>query len=903
MRQLFLKIALLALLPALLIACGAPPVQPATVTPAAPVPAAPAAPKPLVPTVQPIGAIELTVDTRDATVKPAAITPNADAAVSFPTAGRVTEVIDVGSDRYIMARFPVTANQNFNNLTLVAYNKSGNAASSAFKAFQSFGGAPTSANVYSIRPAHGVDASAVVNVNKADLQVLTSAEAASVTAAARAGGTPIIAGTEYALEYGYVARFCAANCATATPTWTRAIGSGQTAQVTVALRVPQTGDPGAGYRFSMTFIVSNDTTTQYSQSLEEIAASTVAGIAQANAAITGATSVRVLCNSSYGSGNKAFILGARTAGDGATPLAQYGAQFYRNATAASFSVIPNVQGSFAPGVAPLYTALNGATLSFGGGSSANGGNAAVGSNGSFDFNPKAGSTAADTMNFTVSDDQGCASAPQTAPVTLSGPVIWFVNSGFAGTPDGRKTNPFTTLVAASSASSAGQAIFVYQGSYGALTLKANQTLIGQLDGLAVLGNAVVPVGTGGSTTIEAAAGTIPVLSAASGNTLTLTNGTTTVRGVKLGGSSAGVALSGTGFGTLNISNAEIASSGTAIDLSTGALSATFRSVSSSGGANGIKLNALTGAGLTVTGTGITAGSGGTITGTTGSAVLGTNVSAVNLQLMTIQNITAAVSSGVDLTNATSIGNFIVKSTSFQNITGSGFAIRAVLAGSGGGTVDFSNNTVGNSVANVGGISVSACGSTSACTAGTVVQGKVTSNQLLYPTSSTRIGIDIDIAGQGKMILQASNNTVQNYGLIGLRLGAREGNANLQATVSANTISTPTVTVNTFDGLNVIAGSGTSFTANTLCLNATGNTITVPANAFGIFGAYLEQRAAIGGTQSTFALQGIAPSPNTTLAQIESFVKTNNASLNAGAGLSFDSPTPRAINQTCDIVSF
>lgn len=890
-----LRFAVVALtLPALLIGCGAAP------APAQATPSAPTVPKPLTPTVRPIGAIELTVDTRESTVRTEAITPGADSSVSFPTAGRVTEVIDIGVSRYIMARFPVTANQNFSNLTLVAYNKTGNEVGSAFKAFQSFGGSPNAANVYGLRPAHGVDASAIVNPNKADLQVLTMAESQSVTVAAQGGGTPIISGSEFALEYGYVARRCTANCGT-TPTWTRAISSGETGQVTVAVRVPQSGDPGSGYRFTMTFIVSNDTSTQYSQSLEEIASNTVAGLPAAN--VSGATSVRVLCNSAYSSANKAFILGARTAGSGATPLAQYGAQFYRNATAASFSVIPNIIQSFAPGVAALYTALNGATVTYGGGSSVNGANVTVSSSGNVDFNPKVGSTVNDTMNFTVTDDQGCTAAPQNAPVTISGPVIWFVNSAFAGTSDGRKTNPFKTTPELATPALAGHAIFAYQGNYGALALKANQTLIGQPEGLAVLGNSVVPVGTVGATTIEAAGGTLPILTAPSGNTLSIASGTTTVRGVRLGGVAAGLALTGTNFGTLSISNSEIVSSGQAINFDTGTLSATFKAISSSGGTNGIKLNAITGAGLTVTGTGTTAGSGGTISGTTNSAVLATNVSALSLQYMTLQNITAGVGSGVDVTNTTSTLNLVVKNNSFQNITGSGFAIEAVFAGAGGGTFDLSNNTIGNSSANVGGISVSACGSTSACTAATVVQGRVNSNQLLLPTTSTRIGVDLGIASQGKMLLQANTNTIQNYGSLGMRLGALEGNANLQATLLNNAISIASVSANNFDGLNVLSGSGTGFSANTVCLNATANTISVPTNGFGIFGAYLEQRAASGAGQSTFALQGISPSPNTNLAQIENFFKSNNTSLNSGAGMSFDSSSPRAVNLTCETPSF
>jgi hypothetical protein len=371
-----------------------------------------------------------------------------------------------------------------------------------------------------------------------------------------------------------------------------------------------------------------------------------------------------------------------------------------------------------------------------------------------------------------------------------------------------------------------------------------------------------------------------------------------VRGVNLTNT-----LSGTNFGTLNLSNVSVTSSGAAVNLDGGSVGATFQSVSSSGGTNGIKLNAITGSGVTVTGSGTTAGSGGTISGTAGSGILATNVTGLNVQYMNISSITAAGASGVQVSNSTATTNLVVKNNSFQGITGSGFAIAVSVAGASGGTFDLSSNTIGNGSANVGGITLLACGVGSPCTGSTVFQGRVNGNTLQFPTTSTRIGIDLDIAAQGKLVLQANSNTISNYGLLGMRLGAREGNANLQVTATGNTISIPTITANNFDGLNVISGSGASFTANTLCLNATSNNISVPTNAFGIVGAYLEQRNASGGVTSNLALQGISPSPNTNTAQIETFVKTQNPSLNTGAGVLFDSPSPRAVNQTCETVSF
>jgi Bacterial Ig domain len=852
------------LLPAALIACGAPP-APEIVRVEPPKPSI----APLKPTVAPRGIVELTVDTRG-NLEPQAVNPNPDSSVTFDLANRVVTTLDVGSNRYISVRFPVTANVAFNNLTLVSYFKEGNNASSAFKNFQSFGGTPTPTDVYSIRPGHGIKLNGTtpeVDVNKADLQVLTTAEASSVTTAARGGGTPIITANEYALEYGFVARRCTANCTTATPTWSRGFAAGQSGEVNITVRVPQAGDV-TGYRFSMTFIVANDTLTQYSQSLEDIGTSTVAGIAQANAAITGATSVRVLCNSTYSSGNKAFILGARTAGDGATPLAQYGAQFYRNATAASFSVIPNTQGSFPLGVSPLYTALNGATLTYGGGSSVNGANVGLNQNGSFTFNPVAGSTAADTMNFTVSDNQGCSSVPQTTPVTVSGPIIWYVNGAFGGTSDGRKTNPFKTLATASTTSGNGHTIFVYNGSYtDALTLKLNQNLIGQLEGLAVQGNNVVPTNTPGATIVEAAlAGTLNI----NGLTLNTGAGSSIVRGVNLTNT-----LTGSSFGTLNLSNVAVNSSGAAVNLSTGVVNASLRSVSSGGGVNGIKLNALTGTGFAVTGTGTTAGSGGTIQSSTGIGVEAVNVSNLDLQYMVVQN-TGAHGVIVDTTGSTAASTITIKNNNFRNMAALNAAVFVELFSASNANFDISSNTVGGATAgsaattDMRGIDVEGCNSTS-CNSGTLFQGRVNNNDIRLSTSSTHVsnGIDVDQQFQGTMRVEVKNNVVQNYGTYALDLGALGGNnANLQATVQNNTFSAPTA--NALQGVRLLAGEGSTI-VNALCVNLTGNTITSSVAA-----VLLRQRI-----NSTFAVQGLTGTPVTNATTVQNFVNGLNT-LTAGS---------------------
>src|SRR5436309_5445013 len=111
------------------------------------------------------------------------------------------------------------------------------------------------------------------------------------------------------------------------------------------------------------------------------------------------------------------------------------------------------------------------------------------STGAFDFEPPPGVTGDVTFTYVVSDN-GCPgvadSAPVTVHVTVSGPVIWFVNPG-AGpdtTHTGTLNNPFQLLASANTAmgANANQRIFVYTGTTTSgvgVTLQSSQWLIGQ----------------------------------------------------------------------------------------------------------------------------------------------------------------------------------------------------------------------------------------------------------------------------------------------------------------------------------------------------------------------------------------------------------------------------------------
>ncbi len=238
--------------------------------------------------------------------------------------------------------------------------------------------------------------------------------------------------------------------------------------------------------------------------------------------------------------------------------------------------------------------------------------------GTFDFEPTAGFTGTAVVNYAVQDD-GCplpaaTSAPATISITVSGPVIWFVDASVAGPGDGRLSNPFKNLTGATSADAvdaANQRIFVFSGTYASgITLNSGEWLIGQgVSGAsfdAVFG-ITPPLGTIARPSIG---GTRPTLQ----NTVTMDTNSQ-VKGLNIASTTnAGITASGkTGLVTGEVS--VTTTTGAAANFANSGGTLSFTSISANGGTNGIVLNNTTGS-FTVTGTGA-AGSGGTIQNMTG----------------------------------------------------------------------------------------------------------------------------------------------------------------------------------------------------------------------------------------------------------------------------------------------
>jgi hypothetical protein len=214
------------------------------------------------------------------------------------------------AQRTLTAVYSITNNSgsSLTNLSLVAYARTGNANASALKSINTFGGTPSSTDVYGVKPAQGTNGTALVSEFHSDLQIYTPSETATLTSNALSAS--IINAGEYALEYGFVARANATS-------HNRTIAAGASGQVAISMRLPVSADVSSGTRFVMTFMVTQNDNTHVVQSLQE-PIDGAAALARASA--IGSASVRTFPNSALSNATRQTIVGARMAGSAASPL-------------------------------------------------------------------------------------------------------------------------------------------------------------------------------------------------------------------------------------------------------------------------------------------------------------------------------------------------------------------------------------------------------------------------------------------------------------------------------------------------------------------------------------------------------------------------------------------------------
>ncbi|MEZ5287544.1 MAG: LamG-like jellyroll fold domain-containing protein, partial [Vicinamibacterales bacterium] len=356
--------------------------------------------------------------------------------------------------------------------------------------------------------------------------------------------------------------------------------------------------------------------------------------------------------------------------------------------------------------------------------SANGGQVAMSSTGTFIYSPAPGfSGPADTFTYTLTDGSGLT---DTAVVTIqmSG-VIWYVNGG-GPAGDGRSHNPFNSMTAASAAAQPGQVIYVHAGSpSGATTLKAGQTLWGAgapfvLNGLSIPG-ATAPTLNGSVALADNSAVRAVAIHGGAGSAVIGAglSGSESLTDVAILGGVNGLDLSGM-VGTFTMTGGSIAgiSSGAAVRLSGGTGTVTIGAAISTTSARSVDVQNRTGGTVTFTGP-ITDRGTGILLNANGGSALAFNG---GLLLETGANAAFTATGGGSLTvtqDNVSVVNTILTTSgtalmvSHTDIGTAGLTFRTISAGTGSPTAGAGIilDTTGVAAAN-GGLTVTGTGAVS-----------------------------------------------------------------------------------------------------------------------------------------------------------------------------------------------
>ena len=449
--------------------------------------------------------------------------------------------------------------------------------------------------------------------------------------------------------------------------------------------------------------------------------------------------------------------------------------------------------------------------------STNGGNVVVNSDGTFSYNPAPGYTGSDSFTYTVTDP---SSKTDTATVNITvGPtLIWFINNdpGAPAGNDGRITSPFNSIAAYNASAPSkdpNDIIFIYQGTSaytGNLTLTSGMKLIGQ--GFALQTETGAP--PTGSDALPGATAK-PTINSAAGNTVTL-NTNNTIRGLTLN-DSAGIDITGSSIGTLTVSAVTLSGTGRPLNLSTGALAATFDQITSTSSSGGQAINL--------------AGLSGTMTVTNGTSITNPTTQCI-LVGTTTANIDFGNTSCSGGTDGVSFQNNSGGTRTFGTLGVSGGTGNAFLHGTGGGNVTINGAATLASASNV--IDIQTAGAAVINFAGGATVTKTT-------------------AGGAGVNLVASSVTFQSLGIT-----TSNGTG-----LSAVTSGTVTVT----NGTKAISATGSAgqaapaIIANGITLNANFSSVTSTNSGNGAAGTGISLTAVAGtsnfGTGSITGASGVS----------------------------------------------
>jgi hypothetical protein len=277
-----------------------------------------------------------------------------------------------------------------------------------------------------------------------------------------------------------------------------------------------------------------------------------------------------------------------------------------------------------------------------------------------------------------------------------------------------------------------------------------------------------------------------------------------LHGLRLG-NATGPTLSGSGFGTLTVSDVGISTGGQALSLTTGVISGNFASLGSSGGTNNVFLSGVTTGGTTVTlGT-----SSDALSGATGDAL---RIEGGNGSFTYAGSIANTASLAVNVANksggAVTLSGAINPAAAARGISVSG--------NSGGTTVTFSGSTQRISSGAAAGVSLSGnTGATVSFTGGAL-------------EVATTTGSAFTATGGGTVSVTGAANTLTSAGGVALNVANTTiGAGNLLfRSVSANGGSSGIVLNNTGStGRLQVSGSGTAGSGGTI-RNTTGPGISL-----------------------------------------------------------------------------
>jgi hypothetical protein len=511
----------------------------------------------------------------------------------------------------------------------------------------------------------------------------------------------------------------------------------------------------------------------------------------------------------------------------------------------SYSAIGNVRISVAaPGVLGNdFGGVPNATITAPPSTSANGGNVTLNADGSFTYNPPAGFEGSDTFSYTLTNSEGSNSA--TVTISVSG-MIWFINNNASCPCDGRLTNPFNTLASfqavnngAGNNPAANDNIFLYESAtdyVGPVTLLSGQRFIGQdaTASLSAITGLTPPPESDPLPTTNSGNGTI--VNVTTGNAITVGSGNT-LTGFTGGNSTTDI--TGSGFGTLTISDVTLNGTGQALNLTSGTLAATFGGISSTNSATtGVSLTGVAGS-LTSPTTTITNSTGIGISVDTSSGTLNfgntssTSSGGTGVSLTT--NTGAITFGALDISPDANQKGLVatdnsgtITSTSGAIATSSGATAVEITRGVGTTPLVISQTSVSSSGGSANGIILSnTSGSFTVVGTGAAGSGGTIANKTGADGSTTQ--------GSGIFL-----NNVQNVSLDRMQLNDFQNFAIRGTTVTGFTLSNSTI-----NGLSGTTEAGGSEEGAIRFSNLLGSGLISNANISGSFSTHVRVQNTLG----------------------------------------------------------